>query len=277
MTNISSGDAGHARAADAAQRIRQQSERVDAPRTDGARDAGPTRKEGERAERDLLVHSGRGVLVPLGGDPRSGTTVAIHGINASPADVAPLARGVRGAASTFAYDDRKRSLDSSATDLANSLRPVLAKSGNAPLTINAHSMGGRVAVVALDQLRSEGALRGKDVRLNLIAPPLTGSRAANSMPSFVPQMVPSLRSSKDMGSASAFQKKVENANLDGVRVHVYGGAHDKVAPPNDAWRSIARRLVGDAGDRAISVVRADHNGIVDAVADRVTASRPRAR
>lgn len=252
-------------------RISDPGVRDDARRRHGAGVENPSaaalKKQNERAESDAIGGKGApGKVVPLGGDPRKGTTLSVHGINASPGAVAPLTEPAKkgSASATFAYDDKARSLDASADDFRRGVTDILAKNPNAPLTINAHSMGSRVAVVGLDRMRKDGSLKGRDVTLNLVAPPLAGFKSANSIPDAATKLMPSLKSSVDMGSSSAFQREIENAKLDGVTVRVYGGTADKVAVPDAKWRAIAEQLTGDP--RRVAVLPANHDSLVDVAA-----------
>ena len=124
-------------------------------------------------------------------------------------------------------------------------------------------MGGRVAAVALSRLEQQGALAGRDVRLNMVAPPLQGFASAN-FAGMGAAFAPSLRSSVDMGSSSDFQQELEAARLPNVKVRVFGGGADDVASVDDDWKAIARNL---AGGREPTVLQgADHMSAVTAAA-----------
>jgi pimeloyl-ACP methyl ester carboxylesterase len=229
--------------------------------------AAALRAQNEAAEMAAVGGPNRpGVLLPQGGDPSRGTTVTIHGINGDPSDVLPLGERAAkkgGATATFAWDDRSRRLGDSADDFAAAVKDVLQKNPDAPLTIHAHSMGGRVAAVALSRLEKEGALAGHDVRLNMVAPPLQGFASAN-FAGMGAVFSSTLRSSIDMGSSSDFQKELEAARLPNVKVRVFGGGADDVANVDDDWTTIARNL---AGGRAPTVLEgADHMSAITAAA-----------
>jgi pimeloyl-ACP methyl ester carboxylesterase len=229
--------------------------------------AAALRVQNEAAEMAAIGGANKpGVLLPQGGDPARGTTVTIHGINGDPSDVLPLGERAakRGeATATFAWDDRSRRLGDSADDFARAVNDVLQKNPDAPLTIQAHSMGGRVAAVALSRLEQQGALAGRDVRLNMVAPPLQGFASAN-FAGMGAVFSSTLRSSIDMGSSSDFQKELEAARLPNVKVRVFGGGADDVANVDDDWTTIARNL---AGGRAPTVLEgADHMSAITAAA-----------
>jgi pimeloyl-ACP methyl ester carboxylesterase len=225
--------------------------------------AASMRTQNERAEMDLIGGSNKpGVLVGQGGDARRGTTITIHGINDNPASVMPLSGTGKQAKATFAWDDKSRRLDDSANDFANEMKSVLAKNPKAPLTINAYSMGGRVAAVGMARLEQTGALKGRDVKLNLIAPPLQGFGSAN-MAGMGAGLVKSLRSSVDMGTRSDFQKELEGIRFQSVKVHIMGGGADTTAVADDSWKAIARQL---SGREPTILSGADHDGAVAAAA-----------
>ncbi len=198
--------------------------------------------------------NGMGQLMLQGGDAKLGTLITIHGINDNPASVAPL--GERASSSgealaTFAWDDRSRRLGDSANDFAKAIKKTIAENPDAPITINAFSMGGRVAAVGLARLDKEGALKGKDVRLNLVATPLQGFASANWAGMGAP-FSSSLKSAQDMGTRSGFQRELEAVRFsDAVKVQVFGGGADEVAVMDNRWQHIARNLAGGAEPTAL--------------------------
>jgi pimeloyl-ACP methyl ester carboxylesterase len=206
--------------------------------------------QNERAEMDAIGgKNGVGQLMQQGGDPQLGTLITIHGINDNPASVAPLgerASSTGEALATFAWDDRSRRLGDSADDFAKAIKKTIAEHPDAPITINAFSMGGRVAAVGLARLDKEGALAGKDVRLNLVATPLGGFASANWAGMGAP-FASSLKSSQDMGTRSAFQRELESVRFsDNVKVKVFGGGADEIAVMDNRWQHIAKNLAGGA-------------------------------
>jgi pimeloyl-ACP methyl ester carboxylesterase len=143
---------------------------------------------------------------------------------------------------------------------------LLAHAGgrHGTLVIEAHSMGARIALEALNYLGSRIARLG-DVQLVLIAPPLGGFAGANMAP-YAPAFlrdVPGLLPGLDMGSHSALQTDLESMRLPAsVVTRIYLGDRDGVVDAETPrFRLVVKRL------RA-SVIRvsADHDGIVELVA-----------
>ncbi len=220
-------------------------------------------------ERATIGKNQPGQLVALGGDAKKGVAITIHGINDAPTGVAALtdARLNKGGkVSTFGWDDNYRRLGDSANDFARAVKSELAKHPGATLRIDAHSMGGRVALVALGRLEKEGALKGKKVELNLVAPPLGGYGSANTArwaPKPVRGLIKNVQPGIDMGTNSAFQKELEGVRLpSSVKVKVFGGTNDETAPVDARFREIAQNL----GAKVTVVDGADHTSILSRVA-----------
>jgi alpha-beta hydrolase superfamily lysophospholipase len=228
------------------------------------------RERNENAEMDAIGGTNRpGILLAQGGDARKGSTVTVHGINDNPASVIPLGEKAakKGqAVGTFAWDDRSRRLGDSADDFARAVKSVLDKNPSAPLTINAYSMGGRVAAVGLARLEATGALKDRDVRLNLVAPPLQGFSSANMAWMGAP-FSSALRSSMDMGTGSDFQTELEGARFKNVKVQVFGGGADETAVVDEDWTRIARQLSG--GRDPVIMPGATHDSSVVEAARRL--------
>jgi hypothetical protein len=207
----------------------------------------------EKAERAWIGTNGRARLIELGGDERVGTTLTIHGINAAPNDVAKLsnaalARGER--TLTIAYDDNFRRLQHTAADFA---RQVEAVQSTLPLQtrlrIDAHSMGARAIVVALDRMQRAGHLSRSTLDLHLIAPLLRGIRAANStwmMPLLLPfglsTLVKNAEPARDLAQSSDFQRELEAARFPAqVRVAITLAEHDRMASKDAVCLKLADR------------------------------------
>jgi pimeloyl-ACP methyl ester carboxylesterase len=225
----------------------------------------------ESAETAVVGGSNRpGRLVELApgaaGSPR---TVTIHGINASPDAVASLSQAARArgeAVATFAWDDRHRRLTDSSRDLAAALADHVRAAPRAPLTVEAHSMGARIAVLALSQLAERGTLEGP-VTLRLIAPPLGGVPSADGArhaPDFLGDLFGGLRPGMDMGPSSDFQRALERVTLPAnVRTVIYLGDRDPLARPDDPrLLAVARRL----GAEVVVLEGEDHVSAVERVA-----------
>ena len=201
------------------------------------------------------------------GQSRNVAVVTVHGINASPDHVAPLAHQAAQNGQevhTFAYDDQFRRLRNSSADMAHELGTWMDRNPGQPLQIRAHSMGGRVALGALAQLQQEGRLQGRPVNLDLIAPPLGGYHSADwarlDFADALGDSIPGMRPGKDMGTNSDFQLRLENLRLpENVTTRILLGDGDTVVDPNlPGFRRIAQNLRA----QTIVVPGADHDSIV---------------
>ena len=205
----------------------------------------------EEAEARILGGRNRpGQMVQLAqGAPGAGTTLTIHGINASPADVQGLSEHAAGqghTVHTFAYDDRFRRLEDSSADLATQLSRWMTDNPGQPLRIRAHSMGGRVALAALGQLNEEGRLTNR-VTLDLIAPPLGGFGVANwARTDFLDVLGPhvgGVRPGRDMGTTSGFQERLEQIQIPGVVTRIFLGEQDRMVDPRmPGFQAVAGRM-----------------------------------
>jgi hypothetical protein len=207
----------------------------------------------EKAERAWIGVNGRARVIELGGDERLGTTLTIHGINAAPNDVAllsnaALARGER--TLTIAYDDNFRRLQNTADDFARHVEAAQSMlKPQTRLRIDAHSMGARAIVVALDRMQRAGRLTGDSVDLHLIAPLLRGIRAANQtwmMPLLLPfglsSLVKNAEPARDLAQSSEFQRELEAARFPAqVRVAITLAEHDRFASKDATTIKLAER------------------------------------
>jgi hypothetical protein len=190
-------------------------------------------------------------LIELGGDEHIGTTLTIHGINSAPNDVAKLSnaaleRGER--VMTVAYDDNFRRLQHTADDFARQAEAVQsALPAQTRLRIDAHSMGARAIVVALDRLKRAGRLTQHALDLHLIAPLLSGVRAANStwmMPLLLPfglsTLVKNAEPARDLARNSEFQRELEAVRFPAqVRVAITLAEHDRFARKDEMCLKLA--------------------------------------
>jgi hypothetical protein len=212
----------------------------------------------EAQERRYLGTSGRARVIALGGDERIGTTLTIHGINAAPNDVAKLsnaglARGER--VYTLAYDDNFRRLELTADDFARHVEALLsALPAKTRLRIDAHSMGARAVVVALDRLQRGGHLVRKAIDLHLIAPLLTGLRVADysswMTPLFLPfglsTLVKNAEPARDLARNGAFQRELEASRFPShVRVGITLAEHDRFAKKDATCLRLAQQWRAD--------------------------------
>jgi len=202
-------------------------------------------KKQKRAEIEWLGGKNKpGKLQFLEGDTKKGITITINGINANSQSVSALHKAAqsRGEATyAFIWDDLSRSLKHSASDLAQSLHQIALDNPQTKITINAYSMGARMAAVGISQLEKTGALKKTDINLNLISPPLNGYSSAN-MSWLGTTVLPFLRSATDMGTDSEFQKEIEAISFKSVKVQIYGGEADLIAPPDKQWQHIATQM-----------------------------------
>ncbi len=108
----------------------------------------------------LLKEGKQGVILPLGGEEEEPSTQAIplvlvHGINGRPQDMQALVQRFRTDKRyqlyIFAYDDMGRRTSENGLDLSRELEQI-ASHTTGELVIIAHSMGGLVTRVALNQL-----------------------------------------------------------------------------------------------------------------------------
>ncbi|MBI2377199.1 MAG: alpha/beta hydrolase [Deltaproteobacteria bacterium] len=225
----------------------------------------------EAREATLLERAGStGALIELSaGGPGAPTLVTIHGINGAPDSVDPLNdRGVDKGERvlTFAYDDRHSRLTTTSNLLARQLSEWMSSHPGETLRIEAHSMGGRIALGALGKLQASGQLSGP-VELVLIAPPLAGYGSANGarmLPAFFARLIGGAMPGKDMGTRSGFQKMLERLRLpENVKSTIYVASDDTIASPESPTNAkIARNL----GARLIRVDGADHDSVISRVA-----------
>ena len=207
----------------------------------------------EKAERAWIGVNGRARVIELGGNEHLGTTLTIHGINAAPNDVAllsnaALARGER--TLTIAYDDNYRRLQDTADDFARQVEAVQSMlPPQTRLRIDAHSMGARAIVVALDRMQRAGHLTRSHIDLHLIAPLLRGVRAANQawmMPLLLPfglsTLVKNAEPARDLAESSEFQRELEAARFPAnIRVAITLAEHDRFASKDATCTKLAQR------------------------------------
>lgn len=230
----------------------------------------------ETVERNIIGGKDKpGVLVDLGGDIKKGATLTVHGINDNPGSAMPLGEKAKAQGSnhkTFAYDDNYRRLDKSAADFAQQTSDVLKDlPKGAKLTVNAHSMGTRVALMGLDQLAKEGKLDGRKVELNMVSPPLQGFDSANYAklaPGFLGKAIKNVEPGKDMGSSSPFQKDLEAVRLPAnVKVRVLYSSRDEVVDTKDPkFSQLAKQLGAQVVPLNVDPSLDGHTGAVVAAA-----------
>ena len=179
-------------------------------------------------------------LVPIGGTPGGPAHITIHGMNGAPNDlreVADAAARQGQEVSTLVYDDRFRRLTDNSRDLARQLSDWMQQNPGRPLRLSAHSMGARITLGALAELQEQGRLEGREIRLDMIAPPLGGFAAADlshlDLTGAVGSLVPRVRPGYDMGQTSGFQERLEGLRLPpNVRTRIFLGGRDQVVDPH---------------------------------------------
>ncbi len=179
-----------------------------------------------------------------------GMHISIHGLGSNPADMAPLSNNAASegrATSTFAYDDMHCDQADVSQVLASELKQVMAERPGQPLTIESHSLGGRMALAALDNLEKSGDLGTQPVQLELIAPPLAGFNLLNAMmplPPLVAGIIPGALPSRDMASLSSAQEQIDQVKLPStVQTKIfYGSEDDLIDYTTDGAHQIAQNL-----------------------------------
>jgi hypothetical protein len=214
---------------------------------------------------------GAGHLVPLSdGKPDRPTTVTVHGFTGNPDDVRPLsnrAAKAGDAVKTFAYDDTGRRLKQSSTELANGMAKWLQENPGRPLRIDAHSMGGRIALDAVDQLNKKGLLKGRQVELNLVASAINGDARGTAAyaTTQIPltgqglAQLPLIKSGQDMSKYSEFQKGLDNIKLpSNVKVRVFTGGEDGKVDRDEKFDAMCKQLNAER----VHFPKADHDTAV---------------
>ncbi len=243
----------------------------------GAYQERAVRETAERLERGVVGKNTPGKLVELdAGKPGRGAVMTVHGANGSPTTMAAFhepgyTRGRQ--LLTFAHDDMYRSQKNSAKDLAGGLRTWMADNPGKPLEIDAHCQGARITLGAMDILSKDGSLKDRDVRLNLITPPLQGlgrGTFAQLAPPGAGAIIPTVRPGKDMSPIGGYQRMLEGMDLPPnvqTRVFVADPASKDgfVNPDHARFQRVADRL-----DAKVEVATgADHMTAVPATARRL--------
>jgi triacylglycerol esterase/lipase EstA (alpha/beta hydrolase family) len=228
----------------------------------------------EESERGILkANGGEARLVQLSKGRARGNVVTVHGINASPDSVKSLSQNSANkgkSVHTLVYDDRKTGLDKTSTEFATALAKLQAQSPGQPLTIRAHSLGGRIAVDALRKMKDSGVLGDSKVELEMTNPVIGGLDSANSAkfaPGIVAPLIPGVAPGKDMGTNSEFQQRLETTQLPkNVKTTTYVGTNDHLVKTEDPhFKAVQDGLNG----KVVSVPNEDHDATIEAV-DRRT-------
>jgi pimeloyl-ACP methyl ester carboxylesterase len=229
----------------------------------------------EDAERSNTKKGGRLVDYTIGPysheKPNRPMTVTVHGVANSPEGVKPLSDRAEKAGDkvkTFMYDDTGARLAKSSHDLAKSLEKQLKENPDRPLRIDAHSMGGRVALAAVDELNRKGLLKGRKVELNLVASAINGDSrgtaalVAAKSPILGPALAeaPYIKSGQDMSSHSAFQDRLDDIKFPpNVKVRVFTGGEDSNVDRDEKFEAMCKQLHAER----VHFPKADHDTAVD--------------
>jgi hypothetical protein len=218
-------------------------------------------------EREALKkRHGRGMLIDVhAGNPDEPITIAVHGIRGGPSTLTQVMQKQIDAGNTvkaFVYDDKFRSLEDSSRDLATSIELEMDRNSSRKLRLDAHSMGGRVALGALSILKEGGRLTG-DIVLNLMASPIAGMKSAN-FSLMGPGFIPWIRPIHGIAPASKYQRLIDGLRLpDNVEVNVFVGGKDEVFTyATTQYRDLVEHLHGTL----MVFPDATHMSILDEVA-----------
>ena len=192
------------------------------------------------------------VMVTPGGRQAASkeTVLTIHGISGSPQDMQALhqtADKEGKQAWTMVYDDRHRSLPESSKDMANSIREWRKQHPNQDLKIQAHSMGSRITLGAMQELKESGDLAKGKVQLELLAGPIGGlegmTNSANMVPEFLGRLGANIVPGKSMGDQSKFQKQLDQIDLPkNVSTKLVMGRQDDLVKATPNWEAMKARL-----------------------------------
>lgn len=203
------------------------------------------------------------------GDQAKPPAITVHGIHSGPGSIDSITRSrvsEGGSVYTFLYDDGFRRLTDSSDDLAGALERVMAAHPAAAVRIDAHSMGARIVLGALDALQAQDKLTSP-IELRLIAPYLGGAAAADFAalaPDFLAGAISGVRPGIDIGHHSNFQERLEALSLPPlVTTKIYVGDQDHLVDPADPhFARVALRL----GAVPVILAGVGHEDIVTHVA-----------
>jgi hypothetical protein len=193
----------------------------------------------KQEEEALEKNDGKATLTSVfKGTPGKGHRITVHGINAAPETMDPIHEDAasRGeSVHTLNFDDQGARLGETSDQLADAIEKHQEKYPNEPLSIDGHSMGGRIAVDALRKLAEQDKLKGS-VKLNLINPVLGGTKSGNwADMAFGPlNKIPGVTPGKDMGTKSDFQETLEGTQLPpNVVTSIKVGSEDTIVNKDD--------------------------------------------
>ena len=145
---------------------------------------------------------------------------------------------------TDTHNDNIRCLNKTSQELAVGLDTWLEENPGKPLKLDSHSMGTRVMLLALQLLHEVGSLEGRNVTVNLIAPPLTEFRSAKKARLTPPG---ASRLEEDLESSFISQEEISQIQLpNNVKVRVFLGGKDNIVSPEyvrqEAFQQLLQRL-----------------------------------
>lgn len=226
------------------------------------------------AEKQIVKESGQcGTIVDLApGKAGEGIHLSIHGLGASPDAMKPLddlATKSGKATSAFAYDDMHCTQEENANSLATSLNQWVKKNPGEKITIETHSMGGRIAITALDTMNKRGTFPQQEIDLNMVSPALGGYGALNvslAAPMGLLKMIPGAAPTHDMASLSRAQDQLEQVKLpESVETTIYYGAKDSLIDyRKDSHDTVEQNLDAEV----YYIAGAGHGDTVPAVAEK---------
>lgn len=225
----------------------------------------------EKVEQQILHDSkSSGQIVRLNeGRPGHGIHLSIHGLGADPAAMAPLtaraeAKGQTTAA--FAYDDFHGDQKNNAQALAGELKTWVAEHPGEKITIETHSLGGRMILAAFNYLQETGDMPKTSIQLSMVSPPLAGFGFCNlalPLPIPVARLIPGAAASRDMATGSGSQKQLESVRLpENVKTRIFYGDNDNLI---DYTKEGARRIAENL-NAEVFYLAGEHKTTVPSVA-----------
>jgi LysM repeat protein/pimeloyl-ACP methyl ester carboxylesterase len=202
----------------------------------------------EAFEKKVLKKNGnKATLVPTWrpapGNDGFGVAVSVHGFFSEPrfTRAMSISHSNEGRTSyTLAYDDKGKRQSDTAVEFADELEKLIEAYPDGPLRIDAHSLGGRVTLRALQILHERGNLNNDfQIEVTLIGTPLGGVNWAGQLANkltpewLVPDGAPFVTVSRDFAHNSEFQQQLEQGEFPpGVVFRVVATAGDSLRAPD---------------------------------------------
>ena len=191
----------------------------------------------EQAEGKALEEAAScGKLIRLSpGQAEQGAHLSIHGLGASPKDMAPLTQRAADqgkATATFAYNDMHCSHEENSKALASELKTWLAEHPGQRISIETHSLGGRTLMGAFHLMQQAGEMPSHSIQLSMVSPPLAGFGLFNialPMPPALARLIPGAAATRDMASLSKAQGQLDQLRLpSNVQTKIFYGDDDNL-------------------------------------------------